>query len=484
MSTLGLTYTASATAKRFLRSDHPFRILAGPVGGGKSVACVIEVLRRCMQMPTCKDGKRRSRWVIVRNTSVQLRDTTLKTWLDWIRPGVLGYWKESEKTFFLRFNDVEAEILFRPLDTPEDVQRVLSLEVTGAFVNECKLVPREIIEALQARIGRYPRREETSAFWHGLIADTNMPELDTFWANVMQGLPTEKDNPDSVVDVEVFIQPDALSPLAENVENLPPGYYDRISQGKSAEWVNVYVRAQYGTSLSGVPVYRSSFKYEKHVSPTPLPIYSNLPVVIGMDFGRTPAAVFKQMTMDGRINTLRECVAFGVGIDALIAKQLRPTIRNCFPTNPLVFIGDPSGVKQNDTDNGTCFKSLKAAFGGSGAVVKPARTNDPILRINATEQTFLAYPGGELMHLVDPSCKWLIEAFRGKYRHAHVRNPDLEHSPSPQKNDWSHVAEAEQYASLFLMSDKYRASDYIRIDLDNPMRSVLPVYRPPTYIGY
>jgi hypothetical protein len=98
--------------------------------------------------------------VIVRNTGNQLNDTTIPSWNLWFKDGIAGQWKATHKTFILRFGDVECEVLFRPLDTPDDVSRVLSLEVTFAILDEFVEIPKEIREALSGRCGRYPSKND------------------------------------------------------------------------------------------------------------------------------------------------------------------------------------------------------------------------------------------------------------------------------------------------------------------------------------
>lgn len=112
---MSMQYEASPTGAKFHRSDSKVRLILGPVGSGKSTACVIEIMRRCQHQPKCRDGIRRSRWAIVRNTNQQLKTTTLATWKQWFPPGYWGSWKESEKTYYLEFGDVKAEILFLSL---------------------------------------------------------------------------------------------------------------------------------------------------------------------------------------------------------------------------------------------------------------------------------------------------------------------------------------------------------------------------------
>jgi hypothetical protein len=477
-------YTAPPTVSRFMRSNAFIRLIGGPIGSGKSVGCAIEILRRCREQKVGRDGFRRSRWAVVRSTRPQLKSTTLKTWFDWIPPGVAGKWKESETTFFLEFGDVKAEIMFLPLDSPEDVQKVLSLELTGCWLNEAQFINREIFEGILGRLKRYPSQANGGSNFWGLIADTNMPEIDSYWYNVMEHIPIEEGNPNSVVQVEVFIQPDALGPHAENKENLEPTYYDSLAQGKSEDWIDTFIRANYSKSQSGKPVYQKQFRHDKHVAKAPLKIYQSLPVVVGHDFARNPAALFAQMHPDGRIKILREAVGSQVGIQTFIARQSKPIIRNDFGGIPGVFVGDPSGVTRNNTDENTCFKELEKEFPRKqGYRVRAAATNDPITRINALGELLSQYPDGDPLVEIDPSCRQFIEGLRSKYRYAKLRGFGEKYAEHPEKNHpWSDIVDAGQYLALFIGGKDYDPADYIRAQQDNSRRVI---HRPvDSYTGY
>src|SRR5687768_16241780 len=115
-----------------MRSDAFVRALVGPVGSGKSSGCTIELIRRASQQTPGPDGVRRTRWAIIRNTYPQLRDTTRKTFEQWI-PADTGQWHEQEFTFEVdrKLADgtrMHCEVLFRALYRPEDVKKLLSLE--------------------------------------------------------------------------------------------------------------------------------------------------------------------------------------------------------------------------------------------------------------------------------------------------------------------------------------------------------------------
>lgn len=444
-----------------MKCDDFFRILCGPVGGGKTTGGIVfETVRRAIQMPKHPDGFRRSRFAIIRNTKPQLKDTTIKDFLKWFPPGEVGRWKESEATFYLEIGDVRSEILFRALDTPDDIQRVLSLQLTGAAVEECREIHPEIIDALQGRLGRYPSVGEVPEYWSGLWGVTNPPEEGSWWYKVMEGIPVEDGNEDSIVPCTTFIQPSGVSTEAENVENLRVGYYERLMRGKTQDWIDTYIHGKYSPSLSGVPVFGRCFKADKHVASEPLKIYPNLPVIVGMDFGRTPAAVFKQVMPNGRVHVVREIVTFNTSLTNFVKYHMRPLIANAFPSNHLILVGDPAGSIREGIADATCFKFLRDEFASEGYTVKSAQTNKLQPRLEATERMLTQFPGGDPFQIIDPCCKWTIEAFRSKYRFAKPKNTDFFSKESPDKNDWSHIADANQYADLYILGGRFNISDY------------------------
>jgi hypothetical protein len=249
---LRVRYVAAATLSRFLDSNARIRTVVGPFGSGKSSACIMELLARSAGQEKLKDGKRRTRWAVIRNTYRELEDTTRKTFEKWMQPpdapNALGRWRESDFAFDLRFGDVEAEILFRALDRPEHIKKLLSLDLTGAYVNEAREIPKHIFDALDGRIGRYPAMDEGGPSWNGIWQDSNPWHvghwIDEFYQSV-DGLPRsllEKlgySHPREYA--QIFRQPGGREPNAENTAFLPPGYYDRLCIGKDQEWIDVYV---------------------------------------------------------------------------------------------------------------------------------------------------------------------------------------------------------------------------------------------------
>ena len=181
---------------------------------GKSSACVMEIIRRASMQEPGPDGIRRSRWAVVRNSYGQLKDTTIRTFHDWFPPKLFGEYRVTDHMFIItRLPGIHLEILFRALDRPDQVSNLLSLEVTSAWFNESREIPRTIIEAMDARIGRFPSKRDGGPTWYGMIMDTNPPDEDSYLFKMF-----EKVKPDSW---KMFKQPSGHTTRAENTKHLP-----------------------------------------------------------------------------------------------------------------------------------------------------------------------------------------------------------------------------------------------------------------------
>src|SRR5438876_1153619 len=157
-------YIPSPTGKLFHASSGFVDLVIGPYGSGKSTMCVQRIVRAACNMPRWDSGQRRSRWAVVRNTSGELKSTTLNTWLQWF--GELGHIKKREKPLLMyehEFNDghgiVRLELIFIALDRPDDVRKIKSLELTGVYLNELSELPQNVLSHFKGRVnGRFPSK--------------------------------------------------------------------------------------------------------------------------------------------------------------------------------------------------------------------------------------------------------------------------------------------------------------------------------------
>lgn len=467
MSSFAINYKASTTLQQFHTSDAFVRGVRGPIGSGKSVGMCMEIFTRITQQERDVTGKRKSRWAIIRNTYPELETTTLKTWLDWFPEEIFG--KLSRRVpicHYVEFDDVQAEIYFLALDRPEDVKKLLSLELTGGFVNEARELPLQIVQTLGDRVGRYPsqrsRPEHIPASqwptWYGVIMDTNAPDEDHWWP-MMAGDGTAEIPEDFTIphNWEFFSQPPAafetkignkthweLNPDAENLENLPANYYGNLIAGKKHSHVRVYVGNKYGTLMDGKAVYEE-FSQDIHIATEKMKHIPGRTIHVGLDFGMTPAASFGELDVFGQWRDLHELVTEGIGAKQF-GRLLKAEIANEFPGVPwdsFEFWGDPSGNFPQSGQDETYFQILK----GMGIPVKAAPTQNPATRIEAGREPMeTLLPGGKPGYRINAHCKALIKGFISGYHYPKIgKTGTVRHSDTPAKNKYSHIHEARQY---------------------------------------
>jgi hypothetical protein len=414
----------------------------------------MEIIRRAHSQVPGPDGIRRSRWAVVRNTYNQLKDTTIRTVHDWFPPKLFGEWRVTDHTYiFTKFHGVHLEILFRALDRPDQVSNLLSLEVTGAWFNEVREIPKTIIEAMDARIGRYPSKRDGGASWYGMIMDTNPPDEDSYLYKMF-----ERIRPDNW---EIFKQPSGLSVHAENTKHLPKNYYVNLAKGKDEMYVRIYVHGQYGYLVSGKPVFLS-FRDNIHVSSRPLEPMKGIDVLIGFDFGLQPACVIGQITPLGQVRILDELVSDGMGIRQFCENQVIPLLRKKYFGHNVMGFGDPSGINRAQTDESTCFDVLHSPEIGLTNVVS-APTNAIVPRVQAVEMYLNKMSMGEPGFIVSPNCHFIRKAMNGAYHYdKDPKGAGDEYKPMPTKNFASHISDALEYLCLYITEkesyDKQRRS--------------------------
>ena len=451
--------------KSFMKDDTFFRGIRGPVGSGKSVGCCIEVFRRALAQEKNAEGVRKSRWAIIRNTNPQLRTTTIKTWLDWFPENDWGRFTWSVPySHHIKKGDLDLEVIFLALDRPEDVKKLLSLELTGIWINEAREIPKSIIDACTMRVGRFPSMREGGPTWTGVIADTNAPEEDHWWPIMSGEVPIPDHIPREQAKMLVkpdnwkfFTQPPGMlenrnsegeiegykpNPEAENCKNMMKSYYPNLIQGKTKSWIDVYVMNRLGMIQEGKPVYQS-FSADAHIAKEEVPIAANLPVYVGLDFGLTPSAVLGQK-IRGRWLIQSEIVAVDMGI-VRFAEVLRNELATRFQAcSDTIIYGDPAGDFRAQTDESTPFQILR----GAGLRAFPAPSNSVDLRLESVASQLTKMTDGKPAFMIDRRCAMLIKGFEGGYAYKRMEVSGERYADKPDKNMFSHVHDALQYMML------------------------------------
>ena len=444
---------AGPVVKSFHKSNAFVRGLMGPIGSGKSTACTIELLRRAQLQEPAPDGIRYSRWAIIRNSFPELRSTTLKTWEAWAPITMGKFVSDSPIVHHFKTGEIDAEFLFMAMDKPEDARKLLGIELTGAWVNEAREIQKGVIDMLSGRIGRYPSGPKGGCTWSGIIMDTNPPDTESWWYRY-----AEIDTPDGW---EFFRQPSGLSEDAENLnwllqtaktrtlplndpERLAKGrmYYERYSAGKDPDAVKVYVHGEYGLVTEGQPVY-PNYRDATHCSP--IEPMEDVPIMIGADFGLTPAAVIAQHAPDGRWFLIDEFVTEDVGV-IRFAEQLKSYISTKYPDYPVSGWGDPAGNQRAFSDERTALEIMQSITGWSW---RPAPGNNELgIRIEVVRAALNRMVDGNPGVVVSPNCPVLRKGFAGGYCRKFIKTGDGQLHEQPSKNKYSHPHDALQYVFL------------------------------------
>jgi hypothetical protein len=473
-----LTYNPPDIINAFIKTYAPGELfstwIVGPYGSAKTTGMFFKLAYMASLQEPSPDGIRYSRAVVVRNTASQLTDTTLVSWDYWFKDGQAGEWRASDKEFTLRFGDVCCEVIFRPLDTPADIVRALGLEVTFALIDEFREIPRQIIEGLSGRCGRWKPPGGVPVTNYGMWGASNPGNEDLWWFDYLHGAinpetglrqgcieiryPTSPEDQAKFELVQgytprtfdwYFKQPSGLSPEAENIENLPGGrkYYENMAKNKSKEWIKQYIEAEWGFSIGGTPVI-NSFIPDLHISKSELRYNPRLRLVIGVDPGLGGSAfIFMQQALDGRLYVLGELVQRGISTEQLIDTRLKPYLRERFPGARVIIAPDPAAAIRSQNDAKTGVKIFKTAFPGCVSVESNNRLP---LRINAIDYYCNKLSLGKPSLQIDPiHCPVLIRALKGGWRWGIDTKKDEIKGLEPEKNPWSHPGDAFGYGCRY-----------------------------------
>lgn len=515
MTTQTWTYETSPVAWSYKLSRAFASFIIGPVGSGKSVPSLQRILDLGQEQEPSQDGKRRSRFAVIRNTMPELRSTTAVTYQQIYPSDAFGdiVWR-SPATHMIhpRDSDLEIEVNLIALDKPKDVKKLLSLELTGAFVNEMREVPRSIITRLTERVGRYGVNERPST-WSGIWGDTNPPDADHWlysWHHkdtpegyefyqqppgVLEVRPIGRNGAEIIdenfpqyhnikltsaevlcwyrgkvrrVDcpIEVIRAADRywiVNPWMENLVALsrvdagsnPLGkrsYYGRALAGKTLEEIQSYLQGVYTFVTDGkrcVPNYNAQVHGFKD-----LPIMEDEPVYIGADIGGgtlQPSGLFFQRHPRGPYLAHREVVCYEMGIDRF-GQQLMETIAKYFPRHlEKGLIGKGWGDPAgNKRDEIFERASFDYLRSKYNIDLQPAPSQDIKMRIAAINNPCGRLEDGKPGLMVNKShCPTFHKGLMGAWHFKRLQiSGENRFHDTPSKNDESHICDGGGYGFL------------------------------------
>jgi len=440
----------------FMGDQSFVRFIMGPQGSGKTGACIADLIAHAARMPICKDGYRRFRVVAVRNTYGDLTKT-IESWLDWV-PKEKGAWvggdnrPASHKLFWKpspydppEYRGLHFEIRFLAVGEQRIENVFRGNEFTAGWLNESDLLAPDVYSYMVGRAGRYPPKrlfsDGNSRFRRYIVGDFNAPDIENYLYKICV-----EDRPDNVA---FYHQPSGRAPDAENVENLPEGYYDEQVEANRAKpwWIRRMVDSRWGFSRDGQPVF-PEYQDDKHASRAPLLINPDLPLYIGLDAAMHPGAVIGQWYPDGQWKIVHEIVPGRQG-PTKFGKHLKVWLNQNAPRAGVAGIyADPTSFYGSDEDDLAWAETVMMQIDRE---IEPAPTNDLTIRLEAVAQKFTYFIDGDKPSiLISPSCKILRKGMNSKYQYRKVRTAGVEqYADVPDKTrPWSEPQDCLQYLIL------------------------------------
>lgn len=400
--------------------------IMGPVGSAKTSTTVMKLSRiSARQARSPVDGVRYTKWMVVRDTYRNLNRTTVKTFKNWM-PGTKDMWTgggSEPAVFHLRAKlhdgsimDMLVEFVALGDNSIEDVAR--GWEGTGIWLNEADLLPPDVFSYLYGRCGRYPSKHHGGASWYGALMDYNAPDTENYLYPMFEEMLLD--------GFKLYKQPGGRDPKAENLMNLPDGYYDKqvaayLAQGRP-DLVRRMVDNLYGYSRDGEPVYME-YRDDFHCAGEELRAVEGLPIKISCDQGLHPAATLRQTLPNGQRRVLEE-IYCDTGAKGLAEDVLR-VMAERYPGFKLVGgLADLAAGARDGNTAETWLDAFNRFLGLEGAArIKLAPTNSPerctsAVRVLLTRLVDQGQPG----IVISSRCKQLRKAFNSAYCYKKSRN--------------------------------------------------------------
>lgn len=431
---------AGPVAREFFYDNSPVAALVGPFASGKSTASIMRMKRHMHEQAPDSRGVRSTRWLVIRQTYKNLKDAVLPTWEQWWPAEVYGK-VDSQMRHMIsgKLPDgttLQAEVLFRAMDNPqEDLRNLLSLEITGAWINEARELPFETAMAIMGRTNRWPRSYGARPTWTGILLDSNPWYAESEYHRAFVIEPRR--------GYKLFHQPSGVSPEAENLVNLGLDYYKDMERDLAAEpdKLRVHCYSEFGALRSGQVVYP---RYTDTVHCKPFELPKGAPLRIGVDFGlRASAATIAHRSPVGTLYVVDEVVSFDEDLPRF-ADSIKARLANQYPGHRLEWgVGDPAGNQRNLSGQ-TAFDIARAR----GLHLMPAPTNELAPRIAAVNKLLIEMaPDGVPALQVHPRCKWLRDGFLHGYKFAQQKGTGRI-ADVPADSDYTHVHDSLQYIAL------------------------------------
>jgi hypothetical protein len=417
----------------------------------------------------CLESPIPTRGVVIRESYRELRDSTRQTFMEWFAD--ITEWKEADQVAVVTLpskfgKNLKHELYFRSAQRPEDVQKFQSTEFSWAWLEEiCPAwqssgtmgagLPKAVLDIIAMRL------RQKGAHRYGIVCTMN-PPTPSHWAYKEFILPSKEEL--AAKNYSVHWQPPR-----ENEHNLRPGYYDTLTARLDDDQKRRFVGGEVVAFYDGERVF-PEFTEQFNVVDDIIDPIPGIDLVLGFDFGLTPATLVTQITSHGQWRWLRELQSFNSGIDSHM-EYLRSVLNEYYPGYSFRSWADPAGNAKSQTDEKTCYDIMRS----KGFPVNPG-ARDWQTRKEAIKQRLERQLNGKPALVVSRTgCPLATEAMLGAYRYPKARDGRI--GAHPIKNDFSHLMDAAQY----IASAEFKILESVDARRHGPTltgRAALPKFNP------
>lgn len=445
-----IQYKVTPTFAKVHRDTSPVILVMGPMSSGKSTGCIFHILFNAMKQVPDEKGVRHSRYAVIRESYPALKSTIIKSWQEWFKEKfTLTYSIPIIGRLQYALADgtsLDIELIFIATNDAKAAGKLRSLEVTGVHINEASEVSYDVFILAKGRTNRFPAERSGGCKDPFIICDYNAVPT-SHWLYHL----AEEDQPKGLA---FYRQPPAVikhvddkgnvtysvNPDAENLNGNNKNYYENSLIGATPDFIEVNLMANYGEVRTGKPVYKD-YDDRIHCETVDITPMRGVPVIIGMDLGLTPAVAFTQQQYDGTVIVFDEITTEDCTIQEFIDDYLWPRITGKYPfiVNNFKIVVDPAAQQRAITNGLSPYYLLR----NSGLPTKLAINNDPQTRTEAVAH-FLRLHKFKL----SPNCTDLRKGFISEYKYKKLNTLETQYKDKPEKNFYSHVHDALQYAML------------------------------------